>query len=154
MFILLTCSILSSCNFNFNDSPGPQLSSSIHEAQSNGTFICAYKVKGNYINGIGIKAIFAEKQYWRDEGLFLKKTINRCTSQLIIVSNDNEPFTIGQAGYDVDWKVIGFECPGSLVIYRKYKGTLFPDSISIKVVAIRGKNANKVVENLTLSKVR
>ena len=67
----LTISLfLSSCNFNITDIPGPQISSTIETSKKHGTFICAYNLKGNKINGIRVESFFAEKKYWLGEGLF------------------------------------------------------------------------------------
>jgi len=149
---LTTCFLLSSCGFNVNNSPGPQMSMSIKEAQKHGTFICEYKIKGGVINGVGIKTIFAEKKFWRQKGLLLKKQINCCESQLVIVSS--EPFVADGVGSDINWKVVGFETQSSYIINKDYKSILLPDSIPITVVAIKGKDTSQVIQKLILYKTQ
>ncbi len=67
--------MLSACDFNVTDSPGPQISSSIEIAKKNGTFLCEYKGKkpDSTSNKIPIEAIFLEKKYRREKGFFLEK---------------------------------------------------------------------------------
>ncbi len=138
--ILITSFMLTACDFNINDNPGPQMSSSIKESQKHNTFICAYKLRGAAINGIKIQTVFAEKQFFREKGFFLKKVIICCESQLVIVSQ-TQPFSTQSSGYDTDWKILGFvnPSPEASLIYRDYKGTLFPDSIPIIVISIKRK---------------
>jgi hypothetical protein len=152
-FGMLICFLLSSCDFNINDGPGPKISSSVKESQKHGTFICAYKLRDNYISGIRIQTIFAEKKFLREKGFFLKKVISCCESQLIIVSS-TEPFSTQSSGYGVNWKITGFVTPSPFasVIYRDYKGMLFPDSIPITVMAIKGKDSAQIIQRLTLYK--
>ncbi|MEO8885317.1 MAG: hypothetical protein ABI367_04580 [Mucilaginibacter sp.] len=126
------------------------MSGTIKESKSHGTFICGYRIKGNKINNIPIKEIFAEHQFWREEGVFLKKDINCCQSQLVIVSS--KPFVLDGVGSDINWKIVGFETRGSYVITKDYKTILLPDSIPIVVVAINGKDTSQVVQKLTLYK--
>lgn len=150
-FSFLTLLFLSSCDFNINDSPGPQMSMSVREAQSHGTFICEYTVPDSSINGVKIKTIFAEKKFWRQEGVLLKKQINCCESQLVIVSTQS--FSGGSSGYDVDWKLSGFESPSTYLVYRNFKSIIFRDSIPITIVVIKGRDSSQVIKRLTLHKV-
>jgi len=154
LFTLMVCFMLSACDFNVNDGPGPQMSSSVKESQKHSTFIGAYKVNGDAINGIRIETIFAEKKFWREKGFLLKKEINCCESQLVIVSA-TQPFSTQTSGYDTDWKILGFvnPSPSASIIYRDYKGVLLPDSIPITVVAIKGKDSSKVIQKLILYKI-
>jgi len=154
VFYLTITVLLSSCDFKLNDEPGAQISASIKEAKSHGTFICSYGVKGNKIDGIEIKSIFAEKKYWRGEGVFFKKKINCCESQLVIVSNDNEPFTTERAGFNKRWKINGFKNKYTLRLFKEYEGILFPDTIPIAIMAIKGQDCGKIIQRLTLYKIR
>jgi len=146
------CFLLSSCDFNVNDSPGDQMSMSIKEAKRHGTFICEYKIKGGVINGVRIKTVFAERKFLREDGLLLRKRINCCESQLVIVST--QPLSNEATGYDFDWKISGFESPGTFLIYKDYNGILFPDSIPITVVAVKGKDSTQFIEKRTLYKIK
>ncbi len=147
--------IFSSCDFNVNDSPGPKMSSSIKEAQSHGTFLCAYKVDNNVINGIKVETIFAEKQYSRENGFLLKKRIECCKSQLIIISL-TQPFSTQNSGFDVDWKLTGFETPSpyASIIYKDYKGVSLPDSVPITVIALQGTDSSHIIQTLKLYKIK
>ena len=151
VFCLSICFLFLSCDFNINNRPGPQMSMSVKEAQSNGTFICEYGIVGNTINGIHINTIFAEKKFWRNEGVLLKKQINCCESQLIIVSAQH--FSNDGTGYDFDWNLQGFEGLGNYLIYKDFMSISLPDSIPITVVAINGKDSTRVIEKLTLYKI-
>jgi hypothetical protein len=155
IFILIVCFLLSSCDFNVNDWPGQQMSPSVKESKLHGTFICEYRVNGNNINGTAISSIFAEKQFSRQDNLLRSKEISCCESQLLVVS-EAQPFSTQTTGYDTNWKIIGFANPSpeASIIYRYYKGTLFPDSIPIKVVGLRGKDSSRVIKRLTLYKVQ
>jgi hypothetical protein len=149
----LVCFTLSACDFNINDSPGPQMSSSIKESKSHDTFICGYRIKGNKINNIPIEEIFAEHQFWRKNDHFLlKKSIDCYQSQLVIVSS--EPFVVDGIGSDINWKVVGFDTHSSYMLNKNYKSILLPDSIPIIVVVIKGEDSSKVIQKLTLYKVR
>ena len=156
IFTMIVCFSLSSCDFNINDWPGPQMSSSVKESKLHGTFICEYKVNSNNINGTDISSIFAEEQFSRGENFLRTKEISCCESQLVIVCNDNEAFSTQTSGYDTDWKIIGFvnPSPGAFIIYRYYKGTLFPDSIPITIVGLKGKDSSRVIKKLTLYKIQ
>jgi hypothetical protein len=124
---------------------------SVKEAQKHGTFICEYKIKGGVINGVEIKTVFAEKKFWRDKGLLLKKEINCCESQLVIVSS--KPFVMDGVGSGINWKVLGFETKSSYILSKDYKSTVLPDSISITAVAIKGKDSSQVIQKLNLYKI-
>jgi hypothetical protein len=153
LLFLLQWAFLTGCDFNINDGPGPKMSSSVDESQQHGTFICAYKLKLDTLQGIRIQTIFAERKFYREQGLWEKKVINCCESQLVMVSS-TQPFSTQSAGYGVNWKIAGFITPSPFasIIYRDYKGVLFPDSIPIKIVAIKGKDSTQIIQRLTLYK--
>jgi hypothetical protein len=132
-FYLIGCALISSCDFNINDSPGPQMSFSVKEAKKHSTFICAYALQGNVINGIKINTIFAERQFWRDEGFLEKKTINCCESQLVIIS-DGCFSCDGVGPYDDSWNISGFSLKSSYAIYANFKGTIFPSKMPIVII--------------------
>lgn len=132
-FLLFMCALFSACDFNINDSPGPQMSFSVKEAKKHGTFICAYSVKDSVINGIKISSIFAEKKFWRDEGVLEKKTINCRESQLVIIS-DSCLSCDGIGPYDSKWNISGFDLKSSYAICANFKGTTFHDRMPIKLI--------------------
>ncbi|MEB0262309.1 MULTISPECIES: hypothetical protein [unclassified Mucilaginibacter] len=144
--------LLSSCGFNVTDNPGEQMSSSIDVSKNHSAFICAYQVQGNNINGIPIKTIFAEKEYWLDKGLFGKHHVDCCKSHLVIVSKGY--FATDSTGYDINWELINFKSQHSSIIFKDYNGILFPDSIPIIVVSIKGKDSSQVIKKLTLYKIK
>ena len=127
LYIILL-NLLSSCNFNITDMPGPQISSTIESAKKHGSFICGFKVNENKINGSPVNSIFAEKKYWLSEGFWGHFEVNCCESQIVIVYDVSHNAVKGN---DVPeyWKYIN-----NLVVTRYYKGTVFPDSITIKVI--------------------
>jgi hypothetical protein len=145
VFVLLGILIMvSSCNFNINDNPGPQTSSSIESSKSHGAFICAYKVNGSRINGSLVESIFAEKKYWLNQGFFGSFDINCCQSQLVIVydsSHNSTPLN------DVpeNWEVIHSD-----IMVKYYDGIVFPDTIHIMVKPDVKKDS---VNDITLYKV-
>ncbi|WCT13651.1 hypothetical protein [Mucilaginibacter jinjuensis] len=125
---------------------------SVEESQGHETFICEYKVRGNSINSVGIKTVFAERKFWREDNIWLKKEINCCQSQLVIVST--QPFSTEYTGYGISWKIQGFKAPGTYLVYKEYNGIVFPDSIPIFVVKIKNKDTSQVIETLTLDRVK
>jgi len=125
--------LLFSCNFNITDNPGPQISSTIESSKKHNTFICAYKIDSNNINGIPIESIFAEKKYWLSKGFFGKFNINCCESQLIITfKDDNNIITLD--GIPQNWEIIDFKPIHSKMLIRDYKSNLFPDTIQLKII--------------------
>jgi hypothetical protein len=133
-----------SCNFNIDDNPGPQISSSVEDAKNHNTFICAYKVNRNRINGSLVNSIFAEKKYWLNEGFFGTFDINCCESQLIIVydsSHNSTPLN----DIPESWEAIHSD-----IIAKYYDGIVFPDTIHIMVKP----DVTKAIENdITLCKI-
>ena len=140
-----------SCNFNITDNPGPQISSTIESSKKHNTFISAYKIDSNNINGIPIKSIFAEKKYWLSKGFFGKFNINCCESQLIIkLIDDNTMITLNDIPQN--WEVIDFRSLNSKMIIKSQKGIVFPDSITILIRPdVKNKNT---LDSLTLYKLR
>lgn len=147
--------LITSCDFNVNDSPGSKLSSSIEEAKSHGTYICAYRINNDTIQGVKIEPIFAERKYEREKGLLLNKKIDCCKAQLIFISK-NAPFSTQNSGYDVDWKVIGFETPSpdASIIYKDYGSIMLPDTIPITIIALKGKDSSKTIAKRILYKIK
>jgi len=140
----LIATLLSSCNFNIDDIPGPQTSSSIEDAKNHKTFICAYKVNGNRINGSLVNAIFAEKKYWLNEGFFGRFEINCCESQLIIVydsSHNSTPLN----DIPENWEAIHSD-----IIVKYYDGIIFPDTVHIMV---KPDTAKAIVNDIALYKI-
>lgn len=131
--LLFMLALLSACDFNINDSPGPQMSFSIKEAKKHGTFICAYSVKDSVINGIKISSIFAEKKFWRDEGFWEKKTINCSESQLVIIT-DSCLSCDGIGPYDNKWNISGFDLKSGYAICASFKGITFHDKMPIRLI--------------------
>ena len=125
-------SIFSSCNFNITDNPGQQVSSSIESAKKPGTYICAYKVIGDQINGYPIQLIFAEKQYYLNEGIFGTFEINCCESQLVIFFK-GENNTASLNGIPQNWDIIGFDQLHSQMMVKYFSEVNFPDTIQISV---------------------
>jgi hypothetical protein len=148
---LLICMLTSACDFNINDSPGPQMSFSIKQAKEHGTFICQYLVKDNIINGVKINTIFAEKKFWREEGFFERKTINCCESQLVIIS-DGCFSCDGIGPYDTTWNISGFDLKSSYAILANFKGTIFSDIIPIRVIT-KSKNGD-IITTTNLTKIK
>ena len=153
-FILLAftgCQIFLSCNFNITDVPGPQVSSTIETSKRHDTFICAYTLSGNKINGLRVESFFAEKKYSLSEGLLGKFKIDCCESQLVIsIEDDNTIITLIDTPQN--WEIIGFKSLNSKIIVKDYKGISFPDSLAI-VVRPDVRNED-IFEKLTLYKVK
>lgn len=135
------------------DSPGMQMSSSIGEAKSHDTFICEYKLKNDsIINGILVTTIFAEKQFWKDGSFFLKKHIDCCSAQLVIISK--VPFSLGNTGYGLDWKIDDFRDRHSYCIYKEYKSINLPDSVNLNIIDLKGKDSMQIVKKIKLYRLK
>jgi|688.fasta_scaffold289736_2 hypothetical protein len=141
--------LFSSCDFQVVKNPGPQISRSVKQAIENNTFICSYKLCDSSINGVRIESVFVEKKYFSDGSFFSKFDVDCCKSQLVIVSVNY--LASEGTGFSVNWDIPYFNLYSSNIIYRDYEGLLFPDSIPLKVVSIKGKNKN-VIQELTLYK--
>ena len=148
--VLVISQVFFSCNFNVTNIPGPQVSSTIETSKRHGTFICAYFLNGNNINGLRVESFFAEKKYSLTEGIFGRFTIDCCESQLVIrLKDDNTIITLNDIPQN--WEILGFKSQNSKIIVKNYKGISFPDSLSI---IVRPDVKNKVVfEKLTLYKL-
>jgi len=145
---LITFCLISSCNFNITDNPGPQISSTIESSKKHGTFICAYKITGNKLNGFEVTSIFAEKSYLLTEGLFGHFDIDCCKSQLVIVLKNDVIPTLNNE--PINWKIIDFEIPHSSMAVKYYKSAVFPDKLDIQVIPSIKDTSN--IENITLLK--
>jgi hypothetical protein len=153
-FVLLAflgCKIFFSCNFNITDISGPQVSSTIESSKRHGTFICAYSLSGNKINGLRVESFFAENKYSLSEGLLGKFKIDCCESQLVIrLKDDNTIITLNDIPQN--WEIIGFKSLNSKIIVKDYKGIFFPDSLAIVVKPdVRSED---IFEKLTLYKMK
>jgi hypothetical protein len=147
LFIILSVAI-TSCGFHVVKNPGPQISWSVVQAKENKTFICSYKLKDS-INGIKIESIFAERKYSSDGGFFSKIDFDCCESQLVFVSVNH--LASEGTGFGVKWSIPGFNLYSSYLIYKDFKGVIFPDSIPISVVSIKDK---QIIEKHTLYKIK
>ncbi len=141
---------MSSCEFNFTDRPGPQRSSTIQDSKKHKAYLCTYRVQENKINGITLKEIFGEKEYYLDAGFFSRFHVSDSSAQLIIISK--ERFSEQYSGYGEDWEIEGFKQKGSTRIYQDSLQPDLPDSISLKVVSLKDKD-RKILQELTLYKV-
>ena len=132
VLFLIFIATLESCNFNVENMPGSQISSSIKEAKQIGTFICAYRASQNIINGVNIESVFAEHQYVLGKGLFGNFTINCCESQLVIVSKDDLDYpTLDDVPQK--WEIVGFEIINSRILEKDFKSINFPDRIVLEI---------------------
>lgn len=123
--------MLSACDFNVTNSPGPQISSSIEIAKKNGTFICEYN--GQQLNSINhqirIASVFLERRYRRKKDFFLTKDIDCCASQLVIISS--HPLV----NYGTGWKLTDFtRQPSSFCVVKEIAGISAPDSMQLNYV--------------------
>jgi len=143
--------LFSSCNFNITDIPGPQISTNIKSAKSHGTFICAFTPNGKKLNGSEMKSIFAEKKYFLNEGFFGRFDIDCCESQLVIIYNGND-YVETLNDIPQNWEVVGFFPSYTGILMKSYKGSVFPDSIPIKIIPDVKKPDS--IEMLTLYKVK
>ena len=133
IFSVITINVLlTSCNFNITDIPGPQISSTIESSKKHDTFICEYKLAGDKINGLKVESIFAEKKYWLGEGFWNRFDINCCESQLIIVFKDDNTMTTLN-DIPQNWEVVGFHLQNSRLMVKGYNGTLLPNKISLDI---------------------
>ena len=149
--VFTICQIFLSCNYNITDIPGPQVSTTIQSSKRHGTFICAYTLSGNKINGLRVESFFAEKKYCLSEGLLGKFNIDCCESQLIIsLKDDNTIITLNDIPQN--WEIIGFKSRNSKMIVKEYKGIFFPDSLPI-VVRPDVRNED-ILKKLTLYKLK
>ena len=95
-----------------------------------------------------IESVFAEHKYSHDGGLFSKFDVDCCNSQLVVVSNGC--LASDGIGYSVDWDISQFKIYSSNIIYRDYKGVNLPDSITLDVLSMHGKN---VIQRVVMQKV-
>jgi len=128
--------------------PGPQISSSLESSRKHGVFICDYRMDSNKINGESIKSIFAERQYSLKEGLFGRFTNDCCQSQLVIVLNEDKTKNTSDNSSRTDF--VGFVKKNSIILFKYYKGTTFPESLQI---AIRPDSNLSNIQELTLHKM-
>ena len=150
-FSVITINVLlTSCNFNVTDIPGPQISSTIESSKKHGTFICEYKLSGDKINGLKVESIFAEKKYWLRKGFWSRFDINCCASQLIIVFKDDNTMTTLN-DIPQNWEIIGFHLQNSRLMVTGYGGIILPNKISLEIRP-DVKNIHNL-EKLTLEKV-
>jgi len=147
LFIIISI-VLASCDFHVVKNPGPQLSWSIAQAKKNNTFICSYRPSDSTINGVKIEAVFAERKYSSDGGFFSKFDIDCCKSQLVFVSADY--LASEGTGFSVDWDIPNFNIYSSKLVYRDYKGVVFPDSIALLAISKKDKH---IIQQITLFKV-
>lgn len=141
--------LISSCNFNITDNPGPQISSTIESSKKHKTFIGEYKIAGDKMNGREITSIFAEKSYSLTEGLFGHFVIDCCQSQLVIIfKTDSGIITLNDT--PINWQVIGFKTLHSNSIVKYYTNTVFPDSFNVQVMPSISDTLD--IENVTLYK--
>lgn len=141
------CFSLASCDFNINDKPGPQMSFSIDESRSHGTFLAEYTTTDSLLNGFKINSVFIEKKFWRKDKLLRPKEINCCQSQLVIVCDD------GLLDYGTIWVIKDFTGVwSSYSVYKDFEGISLPDSIPIEVLANNSSDSSKVIQRFELHK--